>query len=98
MVCVTLIVVAAADRPSFLSAPTHYGYFPSWMAGPLGGLWSSFTRSPQAIKSLFTGALLVMYVSYLVGVRYVPSLRARWAVATVVGVHALLLLSPRRCR
>jgi hypothetical protein len=93
-VCVTLLVVAAADRPSFLSAPTHYGYFPGWMAGPLGGLWPWFTRSPQAIKSLFTGALLVMYVAYLVGLRYVPALRARWAVATVVGVHAVLLLSP----
>jgi hypothetical protein len=93
-VCVTLLVVAAADRPSFLSAPTHYGFFPGWLAGPLGGLWPSFTRSPQAVKSLFTGALLVMYVAYLVGLRYVPALRARWAVATVVGVHAVLLLSP----
>jgi hypothetical protein len=93
-VCVALIVVAAADRPSFLSAPTHYGFFPGWMAGPLGGLWPWFTRSPRAIKSLFTGALLVMYVAYLVSLRYVPALRARWAVATVVGVHAVLLLSP----
>ncbi len=92
--CVTLLVVAAADRPSFLSAPTHYGFFPGWMAGPLGGLWPGFTRSPQAVKSLFTGALLVMYVAYLVGLRYVPALRARWAVATVVGVHVVLLLSP----
>ncbi len=93
-VCVALIVVAAADRPSFLSAPTHYGFFPGWMAGPLGGLWPGFTRSPQAVKSLFTSALLVMYVAYLVGLRYVPALRARWAVATVVGVHVILLLSP----
>jgi hypothetical protein len=92
--CVTLLVVAAADRPSFLSAPTHYGFFPGWMAGPLGGLWPSLTRSPQAVKSLFTAALLVMYVAYLVGLRYVPALRARWAVATVVGVHVVLLLSP----
>ncbi len=93
-VCVALIVVAAADRPSFLSAPTHYGFFPGWMAGPLGGQWPWFTRSPQTVKSLFTGALLVMYVAYLVGFRYVPALRARWAVATVVGVHVVLLLSP----
>jgi hypothetical protein len=92
--CVALIVLAAADRPSFLSAPSHYGFFPHWLAGPLGGLWPWFTRSPQAIKSLFTGALVVMYVAYLVGLRYVPALRARWAIATVVGVHAILLLSP----
>ena len=93
-VCVALIVIAAADRPSFLSAPTHYGFFPHWMAGPLGGLWTGFTRSPQAIKSLFTGALVVMYAAYLVGLKYVPTLRARWAIATVVAVHAILLLSP----
>jgi hypothetical protein len=94
VVCVALIVLAAADRPSFLSAPTHYGFFPHWLAGPLGGVWTGFTRSPQAVKSLFTGALVVMYVAYLVGLRYVPALRARWAIATVVGVHAILLLSP----
>ncbi len=93
-VCVPLIVLAAADRPSFLSAPTHYGFFPHWLAGPLGGLWSGFTRNPQAIKAMFTGALVVMYVAYLVGLRYVPTLRARWVIATVVGVHAILLLSP----
>ncbi|MGH2854123.1 MAG: hypothetical protein ACRDLF_08020 [Solirubrobacteraceae bacterium] len=94
VVCAALIVVAAADRPSFLSAPSQYGFFPHWLAGPLGGLWPSFTRSPPAIKSLFTGALVVMYVAYLVGLKYVPLLRARWAIAAVVGVHAILLLSP----
>jgi hypothetical protein len=94
VVCVALIVLAAADRPSTLSAPSHYGFFPRWLAGPLGGLWPWFTRSPQTIKSLFTGALVVMYVAYLLGLKYVPALRARWAIATVVGVHAILLLSP----
>ncbi|MFI5004068.1 MAG: hypothetical protein ACHQE6_03545 [Solirubrobacterales bacterium] len=94
VVCVALIVLAAADRPSTLSAPSHYGYFPRWLAGPLGGLWPWFTRSPQTIKSLFTGAMVVMYVAYLVGLKYIPALRARWAIATVVGVHAILLLSP----
>jgi hypothetical protein len=92
--CVALIVLAAADRPSALSAPSHYGFFPHWLAGPLGGLAPWLTRSSQAIKSLFTGALVVMYVAYLVGLRYVPALRARWAIAAVVGVHAILLLSP----
>ncbi len=94
VVCAALIVLAAADRPSFLSAPSQYGFFPHWMAGPLGGLWPWFTRSPQAIKALFTGALVVMYVAYLVGLRYVPLLRARWAIAAIVGVHAILFLSP----
>jgi hypothetical protein len=92
--CVLLIVLAAADRPSFLSSPSHYGFFPHWLAGPLGGSWPSFTRNPKAIKLLLTGALATMYAAYLVGLRYVPLLRARWAIATIVAVHAILLLSP----
>ena len=92
--CVLLIVLAAADRPSFLSSPSHYGFFPHWLAGPLGGLWPWFTRSPRATKLLLTGALVTMYVAYVVGLRYVPLLRARWAIATIVGVHVILLLSP----
>ena len=92
--CVFLIVLAAADRPSFLSSPTHYGFFPRWLAGPLGGLWPWFTRTPSTIKALLTGALVSMYVAYVVGLKYVPMLRARWAIATVVGVHLTLLLAP----
>jgi alpha-1,6-mannosyltransferase len=92
--CVLLIVLAAADRPSFLSSPSHYGFFPHWLAGPLGGMWPWFTRSSRATKSLLTAALVSMYVAYVVGLRYVPLLRARWAIATIVGVHAILLLSP----
>jgi hypothetical protein len=94
VLCVALIVLAAADRPSILSAPTHVGYFPHWLAGPLGGLWPSLTRSPQALKSLFTAAMVAMYVAYLAGLKYVPRLRARWAIATVVAVHVVLLVSP----
>jgi hypothetical protein len=93
-VCVLLIVLAAADRPSFLSSPSHVGFFPHWLAGPLGGLWPWLTRSSRAIKALLTGALVTMYAAYVVGLRYVPLLRARWAIATIVGVHAILLLSP----
>jgi hypothetical protein len=92
--CVLLIVLAAADRPSFLSSPSHYGFFPHWLAGPLGGLWPWLTRSPRATKALLTGALVTMYAAYVVGLRYVPLLRARWAIATIVGVHVILLLSP----
>ncbi len=92
--CVLLIVLAAADRPSFLSSPSHYGFFPHWLAGPLGGLWPWLTRSPRTIKALLTGTLVTMYVAYVVGLRYVPLLRARWAIATIVGVHVILLLSP----
>src|SRR5580693_3697717 len=70
--CSLLLVVVAADRPSFLAATSTSHYFPHWMAGPLGGLWPSLTRSALALKYLFTAAIVVMYASYLLGLRYVP--------------------------
>jgi hypothetical protein len=92
--CCALIVLAAADRPSVLAATTTQGYFPHWMAGPLGGLWSSLTRDTQGLKYLFTAPIVLMYVSYVVGLRYVPRLPARWAIAAIVAVQAIMFLSP----
>jgi hypothetical protein len=94
LVCCLLVVVASADRPSFLAATTTGHYFPHWMAGPLGGLWPSLTRSTTGLRWLFTGPIVFMYACYLIGLRYVPLLRARWAIAAIVGVHAIMFLSP----
>jgi hypothetical protein len=92
--CSVLVVLMAANRPSVLSATTHANYFPHWMAGPLGGLLPGLTRNSTTLKYLFSGAIVVMYVSYLLGLVYVPRLRARWAIATVLAVHAIFLLAP----
>jgi hypothetical protein len=46
------------------------------------------------VRYLFTFSLLAMYLGYLLGLRYVPRLPLRWAIAAVVGVHVLLFLSP----
>jgi hypothetical protein len=94
LACCLLVVIVAADRPSFLAATTTQGYFPHWMAGPLGGLWPSLTRNTQALKYLFTAPIVLMYASYVVGLRYVPSLRARWVIAAVVAAQAIMFLSP----
>jgi hypothetical protein len=94
LVCSVLLVVAAADRPSVLAATTTPHFFPHWMAGPLGGLWPSLTRGIKGLRYLFSGAIVLMYVSYLVGLRYVPRLPARWAIAAVVGAHAIMFLAP----
>jgi hypothetical protein len=94
LACSALIVVAAADRPSLLAATTTPHFFPHWMAGPLGGLWPSLTRSTQGLKYLFSGSIVVMYASYVAALRYVPRLPARWAIAAVVGVHAIMFLAP----
>ncbi len=89
-----LVVVAAADRPSFLAATTTGHYFPHWMAGPLGGLWPSLTRSTTGLRWLFTAPIVLMFASYLIGLRYVPLLRARWVIAAIVAAHAIMFLSP----
>jgi len=92
--CSALVVVMAANRPSILSPTTHSSFYPHWMAGPLGGIWPGLPRSTNTLKYLFTGAIVVMYASYLLALAYVPRLRARWAIATVVAVHAIYLLAP----
>ena len=92
--CSLLVVLIAANRPSILAATSHTGYFPHWMTGPVGGLLPWLTRSSTTLKYLFSGAIVAMYVCYVAGLRYVPRLRARWAIAAVVAVHAIFLLSP----
>ena len=94
LACALLVVLAAADRPSILAATTTPHFFPHWMAGPLGGLWPSLTRSTKALRYLFSGAIAVMYVSYLVGLKYVPRLSARWAIAAVIGAHLIMFSAP----
>jgi len=92
--CALLEVLAAADRPSILAATTTPHFFPHWMAGPFGGLWPSLTRSTKALRYLFSGAIFVMYVSYLVGLKYVPRLSAPWAIGAIVGVHLIMFSAP----
>jgi hypothetical protein len=92
--CSALVVVMAANRPSILSPTTHASFYPHWMAGPLGGIWPGLPRGTNTLKYLFTAAIVVMYASYLLALAYVPRLRARWAIAAVVAVHAIYLLAP----
>jgi hypothetical protein len=92
--CSAFVVLMAANRPSILSATTHANFFPHWMAGPLGGLWPGLTRSSVTLKYLFSGAIVLMYVCYLLALVYAPRLRARWAIATIVAVHGVFLLAP----
>jgi hypothetical protein len=94
VLCSLIVVLMAANRPSVLSATSHAGYFPHWMTGPLGGLLPWLARNSITLKYYFSGAIVAMYVSYLAGLRYVPRLRARWAITTVVAVHVVFFLSP----
>jgi hypothetical protein len=89
-----LVVVMAADRPSILSPTTHASYFPRWMAGPLGGAWPGLTRETTVLRWMFSGAIVAMYVAYLLALRYGPTLPARFVIAAVVLVHGVFLLAP----
>ncbi len=94
--CSLAFVVIAANRPSLFAPTTHAGYFPGWMAGPLGGLWPGFTRDGTALRWMFTAGMAAMYVCYVLAISYVPRMRlsARWTIGTVVAVYAIFLLAP----
>jgi hypothetical protein len=95
VLCSALVVVMGADRPSLLVPTSRTGFFPGWMAGPLGGLWPSLTRDGTTLRYLFTGAMALMYASYLLALAHVPArLGARWAIGAIVASHAILLLAP----
>jgi hypothetical protein len=89
-----LLVLVAANRPGLLSPTTHTGYFPRWMAGPLGGLLPGFTNNGTTLKWLFTGAVIVMYCAYVLVLKRVARLPARWVLAAIAAVHTIFLLSP----
>jgi len=88
------VVLMAANRPGILTPTTHVGYFPRWMAGPLGGLLHGFTNNGTTLRYLFTGAIVVMYAGYLVALKCAPRLPARWVIAAIVAAHAIFLLAP----
>jgi hypothetical protein len=89
-----LLVAVAAIRPSLLVPPTYPHYYPHWLAGPLGGLWSRFTNDPYTLEQLMTYSLLGMYGCYLVALACAPRLRTGIVVAALVAVHIVFFLSP----
>jgi len=88
------LVVMAANRPSILAATTHEGFFPRWMAGPLGGAWPGLPRGTTALKYMFTGSVVLMYGGYLVAIAQARRLPAGWLIGAIVAVQAIFLLSP----
>jgi hypothetical protein len=89
-----LVVVMAANRPSLLSPTTHIGFYPRWMAGPLGGLWPGLTGNSTTLKYWFSGSIVVMYASYVIALRHAALLPARWVIGAILAVHLIFLLSP----
>ncbi len=88
------VVLIAADRPSVLTPTSHVGYFPRWMAGPLGGLLPWLTTSSTTLKWLFSGSIVIMYGAYAIAIRQARSLPTRWVIAAILAVHVVFVLSP----
>jgi alpha-1,6-mannosyltransferase len=89
-----LVVAMAANRPSLLSPTTHVDFFPHWMAGPLGGLMPGLSGNSTTLKYWFSGAIVLMYVSYLVTLRCAPQLPVRWVLGAILAVHVVFVLAP----
>lgn len=92
--CSLLIVILAADRPGYLSPTTSPGFFPSWLAGPFGGLFPQFPRGSSILKGIFTGSVIAMYLSYLICQRVCPKLDARWVIGAILALQLIFLLAP----
>jgi hypothetical protein len=88
------LVVLAADRPSGLSPTTHANFFPRWMAGPLGGLWPGLPSDGNTVRYIFTAGLAVMFASYLLLLRNLAHVSARWVFAAILAAHAIFVLAP----
>jgi hypothetical protein len=94
VLCSLTIVVLAADRPGYLSPSTSAGFFPGWLAGPLGGLLPSFPRGSEILRDIFTGSVFAMYASYALCVRQAPKLGAKLVIGAIVALQVIFLLSP----
>jgi hypothetical protein len=64
------------------------------MAGPLGGLWPGMPSNSETVRYMFTGGLVLMFASYLLLMRHIAALPARWLIASIVAVHGLFVLAP----
>jgi hypothetical protein len=87
------IVLAATSSPSVL-VPRSSISFPSWFAGPLHGLLGSLGQHNAPVDLGLTIVVAVMGLAYLVVVAAARTFSRRIVIGCVVGLHAVLLLSP----
>jgi hypothetical protein len=89
-----LVVVIAAERPSFLTPLSERSFFPAWMAGPLRGLWPQLTSNGDQLAWLVSALMAAMFALYVLAFSNARRLPARWTIAAIVGVHVIFLLAP----
>ncbi|HEX4033962.1 MAG TPA: hypothetical protein VHX66_05925 [Solirubrobacteraceae bacterium] len=96
MVVASLLLVSFASASGKALVPVWKpGYYPRWIAGPLGSLTSwALTASSHTERVTLTVTVAAMLVAYLVVVFSSRRLRLGFVVATVVAVHVIFLLAP----
>src|SRR6266480_4926465 len=87
LVCAVLIAGGAAARPSSQVPASRHG-FPDWLRGPFRIVGFDGLTSQR-----FALLLLGVTVGYLVVLACAGAVRARWAIAGIVAVHAVFLLA-----
>src|SRR5205807_6151187 len=89
---VTLVAFSTAG-PSVL-VPRSDEVFTGWEAGPLHALSQGLPGDSHALSYGLSVLIVAMLIAYGVAVAAARTLSARTIVVVVVGLHAILLLSP----
>ena len=87
------VVLAAAERRSFLSPPARKDFAP-WLIGPLGHRLPSLTPSTVTLRTELDVALGLLAICWLAGSVLAPKVRVEWVLAALVLVHVLFALGP----
>jgi len=99
IVLASLLLVSlgsSAPHPGVLAPSTYTraGSVPRWIAGPTGALTSWLNASAHTERAVFTVALAVMLVAYLVVVHAAGRLRPSWVLWAIVALHVIFVLAP----
>lgn len=87
------LVLLAAGKASLLAPPRRVP-LTAWRAGPLHGLLASLPYDRTVLKIVFLGLILAMGAYYLLVLRCIRMLPARWVVWGIVAAHLIVLLGP----
>jgi hypothetical protein len=96
-----LVVVVASSAPGVLVGPS-FAAFPTWLSGPLHGLFGSLLQRPdgkavistQVIDWGISGVFALMFAAYGVALASARTLSMRAIAITVAALYTFLVLSP----
>ena len=89
-----VVVAAAAHGGSRYLSPVLHTSGPSWMAGPLQGLWSGRPSSSVWLEYMLLVVLVAMLACYLVALACARRVSPKLLWTAIVAVHVVYLLSP----